>query len=91
MAPEIVKFGRKFYVIKNFDENTVEFNISATDTTLEKALNTVFAKLNSAKSKIQSLNIPVGNIVLGDYKITENFNGKGREQKEIYYVNMILL
>jgi len=22
LAPEIVKFGRKFYVIKNFDENT---------------------------------------------------------------------
>jgi len=22
LAPEIFKFGRKFYVIKNFDENT---------------------------------------------------------------------
>ena len=71
---------------KNFDDNTFAFDINATDTTLDKALNKVFAKLNSAKSKIQSLNIPVGNIVLGDYKITENFNGKGREQKEIYYV-----
>ena len=71
---------------KNFDDNTFAFDINATDTTLDKALNKVFAKLNSAKSKIQSLNIPAGNIVLGDYKITENFNGKGREQKEIYYV-----
>ena len=71
---------------KNFDDNTFAFDINATDTTLDKALNKVFAKLNSAKSKIQSLNIPTGNIVLGDYKITENFNGKGREQKEIYYV-----
>ena len=71
---------------KNFDDNTFAFDINATDTTLDKALNKVFAKLNSARSKIQSLNIPAGNIVLGDYKITENFNGKGREQKEIYYV-----
>ena len=71
---------------KNFDDNTFAFDINATDTTLEKALNKVFAKLNSARSKIQSLNIPAGNIILGDYKITENFNGKGREQKEIYYV-----
>ena len=71
---------------KNFDDNTFAFDINATDTTLDKALNKVFAKLNSAKSKIQSLNIPAGNIVLGDYKITENFNGKGREQKDIYYV-----
>ena len=59
---------------KNFDDNTFAFDINATDTTLDKALNKVFAKLNSARSKIQSLNIP------------ENFNGKGREQKEIYYV-----
>ena len=71
---------------KNFDDNTFAFDINATDTTLDKALNKVFAKLNSAKSKIQSLNIPVGNIVLGDYKITENFNGKGKEQKDVYYV-----
>ena len=71
---------------KNFDDNTFAFDINATDTTLDKALNKVFAKLNSAKSKIQSLNIPAGNIVLGDYKITENFNGKGKEQKDIYYV-----
>jgi len=71
---------------KNFDDNTFAFDINATDTTLEKALNKVFAKLNSARSKIQSLNIPAGNIILGDYKITENFNGKGKEQKEIYYV-----
>ena len=71
---------------KNFDDNTFAFDINATDTTLEKALNKVFAKLNSARSKIQSLNIPAGNIILGDYKITENFNGKGKEQKDIYYV-----
>ena len=71
---------------KNFDDNTFAFDINATDTTLDKALNKVFAKLNSARSKIQSLNIPAGNIILGDYKITENFNGKGREQKDIYYV-----
>ena len=71
---------------KNFDDNTFEFNIKATDTTLEKALNTVFAKLNSAKSKIQSLNVPASNIVLGDYNITENFNGKSKEQKDVYYV-----
>lgn len=71
---------------KNFDDNTFAFDINATDTTLEKALNKVFAKLNSARSKIQSLNIPAGNIVLGDYKITENFNGKGKEQKDVYYV-----
>ena len=71
---------------KNFDDNTFAFDINATDTTLDKALNKVFAKLNSAKSKIQSLNIPAGNIILGDYKITENFNGKGKEQKDIYYV-----
>ena len=71
---------------KNFDDNTFAFDINATDTTLDKALNKVFAKLNSAKSKIQSLNIPAGNIVLGDYKITENFNGKGKEQKDVYYV-----
>ena len=71
---------------KNFDDNTFAFDINATDTTLDKALNKVFAKLNSARSKIQSLNIPAGNIVLGDYKITENFNGKGKEQKDIYYV-----
>ena len=71
---------------KNFDDNTFAFDINATDTTLDKALNKVFAKLNSARSKIQSLNIPAGNIILGEYKITENFNGKGREQKEIYYV-----
>ena len=71
---------------KNFDDNTFAFDINATDTTLDKALNKVFAKLNSAKSKIQSLNIRAGNIVLGDYKITENFNGKGKEQKDIYYV-----
>ena len=71
---------------KNFDDNTFAFDINATDTTLEKALNKVFAKLNSARSKIQSLNIPTVNIVLGDYKITENFNGKGKEQKDIYYV-----
>ena len=71
---------------KNFDDNTFAFDINATDTTLEKALNKVFTKLNSARSKIQSLNIPAGNIILGDYKITENFNGKGKEQKDIYYV-----
>ncbi len=71
---------------KNFDDNTFAFDINATDTTLEKALNKVFAKLNSARSKIQSLNIPAGNIILGEYKITENFNGKGKEQKDIYYV-----
>ena len=71
---------------KNFDDNTFAFDINATDTTLDKALNRVFAKLNSARSKIQSLNIPAGNIILGDYKITENFNGKGKEQKDIYYV-----
>ena len=71
---------------KNFDDNTFAFDINATDTTLDKALNKVFAKLNSARSKIQSLNIPAGNIVLGDYKITENFNGKGKEQKDVYYV-----
>ena len=71
---------------KNFDDNTFAFDINATDTTLEKALNKVFAKLNSARSKIQSLNIPADNIVLGNYKITENFNGKGKEQKDIYYV-----
>ena len=71
---------------KNFDDNTFAFDINATDTTLDKALNKVFAKLNSARSKIQSLNIPAGNIILGDYKITENFNGKGKEQKDIYYV-----
>ena len=35
---------------------------------------------------LQDLNIPAGNIILGDYKITENFNGKGKEQKDIYYV-----
>ena len=71
---------------KNFDDNTFAFDINATDTTLDKALNKVFTKLNSARSKIQSLNIPAGNIILGDYKITENFNGKGKEQKDIYYV-----
>ena len=71
---------------KNFDDNTFAFDINATDTTLDKALNKVFAKLNSARSKIQSLNIPAGNIILGEYKITENFNGKGKEQKDIYYV-----
>ena len=71
---------------KNFDDNTFAFDINATDTTLDKAWNKVFAKLNSARSKIQSLNIPAGNIILGDYKITENFNGKGKEQKDIYYV-----
>ena len=71
---------------KNFDDNTFAFDINATDTTLDKALNKVFAKLNSARSKIQSLNIPASNIVLGNYKITENFNGKGKEQKDIYYV-----
>ena len=53
---------------------------------MKKALNTVFAKLNSAKSKIQSLNVPASNIVLGDYNITENFNGKSKEQKDVYYV-----
>ena len=71
---------------KNFDENTFAFNINENGTTVDQALNKVFNKLNTSRSKLISAGIPESDIIVSDYQRKENYTEKKGTKKDVYYV-----
>ena len=71
---------------KNFDENSFAFSINENDTTVEKALNKVFDKLNTSRRKLVSAGIPDQDIILSNYAIKENYSENKKNRKDVYFV-----
>ena len=71
---------------KNFDENSFAFSINENDTTVEKALNKVFDKLNTSRRKLVSAGIPDQDIILSNYAIKENYSENKKNTKDVYFV-----
>ena len=71
---------------KNFDEDSFAFSINENDTTVERALDKVFNKLNTSRRKLVSAGIPEKDIILSDYRIKENYSENKRNRKDVYFV-----
>ena len=71
---------------KNFDEDSFAFSINENDTTVERALDKVFNKLNTSRRKLVSAGIPEKDIILSDYRIKENYSENKRNKKDVYFV-----
>lgn len=71
---------------KNFDEDSFAFNINENDTTVERALNKVFNKLNTSRRKLVSAGIPEKDIILSDYVIKEKYSENKKNRKDVFFV-----
>ena len=71
---------------KNFDEDSFAFNINENDTTVERALNKVFNKLNTSRRKLVSAGIPEKDIILSDYVIKEKYLENKKNRKDVFFV-----
>ena len=71
---------------KNFDEDSFAFNINENDTTVERALNKVFNKLNTSRRKLVSAGIPEKDIILSDYVIKEKYLENKKNGKDVFFV-----
>ena len=71
---------------KNFDEDSFAFSINENDTTVERALDKVFNKLNTSRRKLVSAGIPEKDIILSDYRIKENYSENKSNRKDVYFV-----
>lgn len=75
---------------KNFKDSSFSVEISESGKTVDIALNKVFDKLNSTKSKMQKLGVPEGSILVGSYEIKESYSNIAESMEEFYYVTHIL-
>ena len=79
--------GNKLQSIqKNFDEDSFAFSINENDTTVERALDKVFNKLNTSRRKLVSAGIPEKDIILSNYTIKENYSENKKNRKNVYFV-----
>lgn len=90
---DLIEFSDKNRVnkIKKVDNepDAYYFTLSETETTSEKALNKISDKFRSVKAKLLSSGISENNIIFNNYKVTENTEGKIKNEKDVFIVTEI--
>ncbi len=74
--------------IKKYEKDSASyyFVLNETDINLNNALSKTLSKFNSVKSKLQSSGISANDIVFSNYKVIENQNVQGKNEKDVFVV-----